>query len=112
MELYLDKNSKRGKIDYYGRVKKGNKDFHFTLTQVGSSLYMDFWPLEEIGHRLVEAVNRVLGAPKEGPTRKLLPSRCGKGVEVLATGWALASRPIQETEEAIIKTIKELGHNG
>ncbi len=108
MKLYLDKNSQRGKIDYYGRVRKDGKDFHFTLTQVGSSLYMDFWPLEEIGNRLVEAVNKVLGSPKEGPTRKVLPSRCGKGVEVLAAGWALAPDSAWETEKAIIKKIKEL----
>ena len=111
MELYLDKNEEKGKIDYYGRVRKEGKDFHFTLTQVGSSLYMDFWPLEEIGHRLVEAINRVLGAPKEGPTKKVLPSRCGKGVEVLATGWALAPERVTETEKAIIKRIKELKSN-
>ncbi|RLD96563.1 MAG: hypothetical protein DRI92_03045 [Aquificota bacterium] len=111
MELYLDNNNRRGRIDYYGRVRKEGKDFNFTLTQVGSSLYMDFWPFEDLGHSLVEAISQILGPPKEGPTKRVLPSQCGKGVEVMATGWEMASADVQETEKAIIKKIKELGNN-
>ncbi len=111
MELYLNSNDRRDRIDYHGRVRKDGKDFNFTLTQVGSSLYMDFWPFEELGHVLVEALSQILGVPKEGPMKRVLPSQCGKGVEVMATVWVLISDSIKEIEEAVVKKIKELGHN-
>ncbi len=110
--MYFNSNERKGKIDYHGRVRKDGKDFNFTLTQVGSFLYLDFWPFETLGYSLVEAISHILGNPKEGPTKRILPSYCGKGVEVLATGWVMASTPIQETEEAIVKKLKELGSNG